>query len=216
MLFVVEGHPVGYPSAMANEAVPLDPGAILIAAKGQVRRHGEAKTNVVDIARALNVSHAALYRHFASKAAILNAIVEEAMHDEEALAATYVDAEGPASDRLKALLLELHHTKKERFLGDEEVHGLYRRVVAERPDIIADYAKRMTLLIERLLDQGVNSGEFKIDNTATAAGVVRDSCTAFIHPALVAQLVASGAPTESMLLAVVSTLVRAFKSQHET
>jgi len=200
---------------MARQTAPLDAGAILAAAKGQVRRHGEAKTSVIDIARALNVSHAALYRHYPSKAAILHAIVEEAMRDEEALAGTYVNAEGSASDRLAALVLKLHHTKKDRFLGDEEVHGLYRRVVAERSDIIADYALRMTASIERILEQGVRSGEFKITDTTEAAGVVRDACTAFIHPALVAQLVASGAPTETMLSAVFSTLVRAFRRHSE-
>ncbi len=170
---------------------------------------------MIDIARALNVSHAALYRHYPSKAAILDAIVEEAMRDEEALAGTYVNAEGAAGDRLAALVLKLHHTKKDRFLGDEEVHDLYRRVVAQRPDIIADYAHRMTTLIERILEQGVRSGEFKITDITEAAGVVRDACTAFIHPALVAQLVASGAPTETMLSAVVSTLVRAFRQHSE-
>ena len=52
---------------------------ILDAARAQVRRHGEAKTNVVDIARALGTSHTTIYRHFRSKADIFDALVIEAM-----------------------------------------------------------------------------------------------------------------------------------------
>jgi AcrR family transcriptional regulator len=43
---------------------------ILSAAEEVLRRYGPAKTNVVDVARALNVSHGTVYRHFPSKAAL--------------------------------------------------------------------------------------------------------------------------------------------------
>ena len=69
---------------------------ILDAARDQVRRFGEAKTNVVDIARALGTSHTTIYRRFRSKAEVFDAIVGEAMRDEEELARTFVDSEGAA------------------------------------------------------------------------------------------------------------------------
>lgn len=43
---------------------------ILEAARVHVRRFGEQKTNVVDIAKALGTSHTTIYRHFPSKAEI--------------------------------------------------------------------------------------------------------------------------------------------------
>ena len=49
---------------------------ILQAAEDVLRRHGPAKTNVVDVARALNVSHGSVYRHFPSKAALREAVAE--------------------------------------------------------------------------------------------------------------------------------------------
>ena len=41
-----------------------------------LRRYGPAKTKVVDVARALGVSHGSVYRHFASKAALRDAVAE--------------------------------------------------------------------------------------------------------------------------------------------
>jgi AcrR family transcriptional regulator len=61
---------------------------ILDVARDQVRRFSEAKTNVVDIARALGTSHTTIYRHFRSKAEVFDAIVGAAMQDEEELART--------------------------------------------------------------------------------------------------------------------------------
>lgn len=191
---------------------PLSALAVLETAKRQIRRFGEGKTNVVDIARAMGVSHAALYRFYPSKSAIMDAIVQEAMDDEARLAARHVATDGPAAEKLMAMLLDLHRRKRERFEGDQEIHNLYRRIVVERPDIIAAYADRITALIARLIEKAVQRGEWKVDDINAAAGVVRDACMTYVHPAFVAQLVTAGAPIEEMLRATVVTLARAFEA----
>lgn len=191
---------------------PLSAATILECAKVQVRRFGEGKTNVTDVARALGVSHAALYRFYSSKSALLDAIVQEAMDDEASLAAGFVDADGPADQRLLAMLLELHRRKRQRFAEDREVHDLYRRIVVERPGMIAEYSQRITALVARLIEQAVQRGEWRVDAIDVAAGVVRDAAMTYVHPAFVAQLVTAGAPVETMLRATVATLVRAFEA----
>ena len=60
------------------------------------------ESKLVDIARALGTSHTTIYRHFRSRADVFDAIVGEAMQDEEELARTFVDSEGAASERLSA------------------------------------------------------------------------------------------------------------------
>ena len=57
-------------------AEPLTRDKILEAAEQVLRRFGPAKTTVVDVARALGVSHGSVYRHFASKSELLDAVVE--------------------------------------------------------------------------------------------------------------------------------------------
>jgi AcrR family transcriptional regulator len=191
---------------------PLTAATILESAKAQIRRFGETKTNVTDVARDLGVSHAALYRFYRSKSAMMDAIVQEAMDDEAQLAAQYIETDGPPTERLTAMLFDLHRRKRDRFVGDREIHDLYRRIVVDRPDMITTYAERITNLIERLIDKAVRRGEWHIDDINVAAGVVRDAVTVYVHPAFVAQLVTANAPVEAMLRATVTTLARAFES----
>lgn len=185
---------------------------ILDAARDQVRRFGEAKTNVVDIARALGTSHTTIYRHFRSKADVFDAIVSATMRDEEELARTFVDSEGSAFERLEGLVLALHKRKLERFGNDPEMYQLYRRVVNERPDLIHDYAARMTGLIAKILADGVRKKEYKIDDIGAAAEVVRDAVTVYVHPAHVEAAAKSGRRLEPAIKRMISTLNIAFRS----
>jgi AcrR family transcriptional regulator len=198
-------------SAMSEKQNVISPASILEAATVLVRRLGEGKTNMVDIGRALGVSHAALYRFFPSKAAVMDAIVQEAMDEEEELARKWLDAEGPAAERLLLMVLDIHHRKRARFTGDREIHELYRRILVERQDMIVTYAQRMTGLIQKLIAQGVDRGEWQVTDVAQAASVVRDAVTAFVHPQLLAQAIEAKAPVEDQLRATVATLTRAFE-----
>ena len=47
-----------------------------LAAEDVLRRYGPSKATVVDVARALGVSHGSVYRHFPSKAALRDAVTE--------------------------------------------------------------------------------------------------------------------------------------------
>lgn len=185
---------------------------ILEAARTQIRRFGEAKTNVVDIARALGTSHTTIYRHFRSKADIFDALVTEAMRDEEEMASRFVETDGPVAERLEGMVLALHARKRDRFATDPEVYGLYRRIVEERPEIIAAYAVAMTALIARILADGIRRNEVRIEDVQAAAGVVRDAVTVFVHPAHVAAAVAADVPSERMARNVVRTLYAAFQA----
>lgn len=196
---------------MTNDA-PDHRDRILDTAAEQVRRFGEAKTNVVDIAKAMGLSHSAIYRHFRSKAEIFDALAARTMAEEAELAARFVNADGSAGDRLRGLVLALHRSKRAKLGDDPEIHGLYRRIVTERPDLVADYARRMTGLVRQVLDDGVARDEFHIPDLDAAAGVVRDAVTVFVHPAHVEQAVVAGLDMEPRLQAVMDALAVAFAS----
>jgi AcrR family transcriptional regulator len=185
---------------------------ILDAARAHIRRHGEAKTNVVDIARALGTSHTTIYRHFRSKAEVFDAIVSEAMKDEEELAGVFVDSTEPASERLTGMVLALHRRKRERFEGDPEVYQLYRRVVDERPELVRNYAAAITRLVVSILMDGARRCEFKIDDVEAAAEVVRDAVTVYVHPAHVEAAARAGVSGETNLRRVMGPLVVAFRT----
>jgi AcrR family transcriptional regulator len=189
----------------SNASEPRD--RILETAKDLIRRFGGAKTNVVDIAQAMGLSHSVIYRHFRSKAEIFNALAAATMAEEAGLAETFVNADAPASERLAALVLTLHRSKRAKFADDPEMHALYRRIVEERPDLILDYARRMTALLRMILADGVARGEFSTMDLDAAASAVRDAFTVFIHPAHVEAATKAGLDQEAGLQTLMGLVV---------
>jgi AcrR family transcriptional regulator len=55
-------------------AAPLRAADILDATEQVLRRHGPAKATVVDVSRALGVSHGSIYRHFPTKRTLRRAL----------------------------------------------------------------------------------------------------------------------------------------------
>lgn len=190
-----------------ENTLPNQRDRILDTARDLIRRFGGAKTNVVDIAQAMGLSHSAIYRHFRSKAEIFDALAAGTMAEEAALAETFVEADGPAAERLAALVLTLHRSKHAKFGDDPEMHALYRRIVEERPDLIVDYARRMTGLIRLLLADGVARGEFGPMDLDAAAGAVRDAFTVFVHPAHVEAAAKAGLDQEAGLRTLMRVVI---------
>jgi AcrR family transcriptional regulator len=162
--------------------------------------------------RALGTSHATIYRYFRSKAEVFSAIVASTMRDEEELARTFVDAAGPASERLTGLVLALHRRKLERFGNDPELYQLYRRVIDDRPDLVRNYADAMTRLLAAILRDGVLQGEYRIDDVDAASEVVRDAVTVFIYPAHVEAAAKAGRSMEQAIKRMTATLTVAFRA----
>ena len=77
------------------------PEEILDATEKVLRRHGPEKTNVVDVARALDVSHGTIYRHFSSKEALRNAATHRWLQRVEQPLAAISREDGPAEERLR-------------------------------------------------------------------------------------------------------------------
>ncbi len=108
------------------------------------------------------------------------------------------------------MFLDLHRRKRARFVDDREVHDLYRRIIVERPDMLAGCSEHMTSIIAKLIEQAVEAGDWKIDDVGVATGVVRDAVTFYLHPVFVEQLETAGVNVERLLGATVATLTRAF------
>src|ERR1700691_4460703 len=97
---------------------PLTRDRIVAAAEDVLRRFGPAKATVVDVARLLGVSHAAVYRHVATKAELRDLVVggwvETTMPPLRAIASR----PGPAPQRLRRLLDTLIAIKRRRATDD--------------------------------------------------------------------------------------------------
>jgi len=101
---------------------------ILDAAEDVLRRYGPAKANVVDVARALNVSHGSVYRHFPSKAALREAVAERFLDSMSAPLAGITDA--------REWFETLMATKRSRAQQDPELFATYVNLAHESGDVV--------------------------------------------------------------------------------
>src|SRR5918998_4641794 len=105
----------------------LTPDQILEAAEDVLRRFGPAKATVVDVARMLGVSHGSVYRHFASKAALRDAVIRrwlDRVRDD--LTAAVQDSGLTPPDRLRRLLTSMFAAKWTKAREDPELFATFR------------------------------------------------------------------------------------------
>jgi AcrR family transcriptional regulator len=158
---------------------------ILETAKTLLRRFGEDKLTVVDIARSMGMSHANVYRYFKSRSEILDAIVDEWLLWIEAFVEEIAGRPQPAADRIEAVVLELHCRRRQKLVEDSEVFETFRRVVELRPDAIAKRRAKILNVFRKLIENGIATGEFRPVDCDEAATVLKDATSLFLHPLMI-------------------------------
>src|SRR5450755_2468240 len=115
---------------MSPADAPLTRDRILDAAADVIRRFGPDKATVVDVARALGVSHAAVYRHVASKADLRDLVVGRWVETTLPPLRAIATKSGPAPKRLRQLFDALIVIKRRRATVDPELFAAYRTLAA--------------------------------------------------------------------------------------
>ena len=157
---------------------------ILDAAEVALRRHGPSKTNVVDVARELGQTHASVYRYFASKAELIDALVERWLHAVLKPLEVIARDPGPAPDRLRAWLRTLMHAKIHKVRDDPELFATYHTIATQSDELVARHLAALIGQIEVILAAGVASGAFQITDIPRAAMAIQSASLRFHHPAL--------------------------------
>lgn len=162
-------------------------GRILATAEEQFRRVGYAKTTVADIAAALGMSPANVYRFFPSKSAINEALCERVIREEEDLAWSVARMKVSAAERLERLALEVHNFNKANLVNERRIHEMVAVAFEEHWDAIKAHIARKGLIIEAVIRDGVAAGEFVTDDPVKAALCVKTAFMPFWHPQLIAE-----------------------------
>ena len=155
---------------------------ILEAAEEVLRRYGPAKANVVDVARALEVSHGSVYRHFRSKAALRDAVTERWLESISTPLAEIAAADGPAPERLARWLDSLVKAKRRRALDDPELFATYVELVAGARGVVSTHVETLVAQLERIVADGVADGDFTANDPRLAARAAFDATSRFHNP----------------------------------
>lgn len=156
---------------------------ILVAAEDVLRRYGPAKATVVDVARALGVSHGSVYRHFSSKAALRDAVTERWLKRVSDPLAKIAAEDTPAPERLRKWLGALMATKRAKVAGDPELFATYHELFAESRDSVHGHVEILAEQVAKILEDGVARGEFNVADPKAAAWAVLNATSRFHNPA---------------------------------
>jgi AcrR family transcriptional regulator len=192
------------------KAKPEDTRArIMEAAEALFRRLGYAKTAVADIASELRMSPANVYRFFPSKTAIVQAICQRCLTELDEKAWAIARSKGSASERLERLQLEILAYHKENLLEEQKVNDMVLVAIEENWDAILAHKERIRTVIEMILRDGIEAGEFEpVEPRETSMNFFK-ACVAYCHPVLIAQGLQDGHDLEAEARALIRFLLRA-------
>ncbi|MFI9105938.1 TetR/AcrR family transcriptional regulator [Streptomyces fildesensis] len=142
--------------------VTLTTDRILEATEDVLRRYGPAKATVVDVARALGVSHGTVYRHFASKAALREAVTQRWLDQSHSTLATVAAGPHPAPERLRQWLTELFAAKRRKAGGDPELFATYMALASEASAVVAEHVEDLVGQLSTIVGDGLARGEFSL------------------------------------------------------
>jgi AcrR family transcriptional regulator len=166
-------------------AQPLSREAILDAAEEVLRRYGPAKASVVDVARALDVSHGSVYRHFPSKTALRDAVTERWLARLTAPLEAVVQNPGPAATRLHDWLVLLADTKQGMATDDPELFETFHQLTLASREVVAAHVDHLADQVARIVAEGIAAGELAAyDDPAVLGRAFLHATARFHHPAL--------------------------------
>ena len=166
-----------------NETVVLTPERILEVTEDVLRRFGLAKATVVDVARALDVSHGSVYRHFPSKASLREAVAKRWLERVSAPLARIADSPTPATARLDKWLRALFGAKQKRVAEDPEMFATYLSLAQEACKVVKAHKESLVDQVARILSDGVKQGVFQVADVKVTAQAIFDATSRFHHPA---------------------------------
>ncbi|MDL5201474.1 TetR family transcriptional regulator [Streptomyces sp. ALI-76-A] len=156
---------------------------ILEATEEVLRRHGPAKATVVDVARALGVSHGSVYRHFRTKAALREAVTKRWLdRTSEALAGIAADEARDPDTRLRDWFAALFEAKRRKAGDDPELFATYMVLTGEAGAAVGEHITDLTAQLARIVQAGVDTGAFTVTDPAVTARALFDATCRFHDP----------------------------------
>lgn len=178
-------------------------------AADHIRRFGPERVTVVAVAREAGMSHANVYRFFASKAGLIEAVVVAWARTVELQLGDIANAPDPADDKLERFLSAWARAQREGLDRDPPIYATFAALWTARRDTIMAHRARLRAFLASIVDEGVEPGPFRVKDEDRAVSFVADAMQRFIHPVLVMEMrELSRSQVEQRLAVMTRTIVR--------
>ncbi|ARO25771.1 MULTISPECIES: TetR family transcriptional regulator [Rhizobium] len=163
---------------------------ILDAAERLFRHYGYSKTTVADIARDLGMSPANIYRFFASKVEIHQALCGRMLATCYQLAYDIRHQPLSASERLRLYVETQYQWTMDTMLDEMKVHEMIVVAIERDWHVIEKHIDRVHDLIAEIIAEGIAAGEFAEQDPVVASRCFGAATINLCHPQMVAQCLA--------------------------
>ena len=163
-------------------------GQILEAARVHFRDYGYAKTTVADLANAIGVSAAYIYRFFDSKKSIGEAICAQTLGGIASKLDLLADEPTSATEKMRRFYRVLLDSGYDLLIKQRRMHDLVASSVNEQWESGTRYRIAIAAALRRIVVAGRGSGEFETETPLNeVVHALAQAAIPFAHPMLLEQ-----------------------------
>jgi AcrR family transcriptional regulator len=155
----------------------------------QMRRCGFDRVRLVDIAKDLGVSHAALYSHFADRGALLDAVSERWVNALEISLEAICRKDKDPVAKIHEWFQKLYSAKREKVLNDPELYKSFNAAAEQRKEFYTSHLTHAYSQLTRLVEEAVAKKKLAKYPVARTVVLLLEATAGFHDPNLVAQRV---------------------------
>ena len=170
----------------------------------RIKRDGFKKVRLIDIARDLDISHAALYAHFTNKDDLLDSVTAKWITEIDVALQKICDENADPIDSIYKWFLCLYQRKYDRVVGEPELFEGFDVAASNKKPFIKEHLISMHSQMSILVGRAMENKQFKPQSTELIASILIEATRGFHHPNVVAGYAEEErVPTLKVLLDVV-------------
>lgn len=162
---------------------------ILEAAEAQFRHYGYGKTTVADVAKALGMSPANIYRFFGSKSELLEGVCDRLLQQSLSLAHSVAALPISAEEKLRRYSMTHFEFTVATMLDERKVHDMVVAAIEQSWGVIDKHIDEIQAILADIIAEGMEKGEFAKGDPAHAARCFGAATSPLHHPQMVAQCI---------------------------
>ena len=159
----------------------------LDAAEAEIRKGGALRVRLTDVAREVGVSHAALYKLFDDREALLDAVSARWLERIDLELEEIAGSARPPLQRLRAWFLALHRYKREKVLADPQLYAAFDLAAQRTRPFVQSHLENSKRQLERMVAAARAEGLLRCKSTPAGARLLYLGTAAFHHPRMVLQ-----------------------------
>lgn len=170
--------------AMARPQTDIDAGRVqlLEVVEHLIRKRGAASVTLSEVAAEAGMSPANIYRFFASKEALYEAVAERWFAPKIAIMEEVVALNAPARDKLRAFFGRRFALMREAYLADPQLFESYLDLGDEHEEIVRGYIDLGDHYLAMLVAEAMEQGHFAGLSVDQVVSLINIMLVGFLNP----------------------------------